>query len=107
MIRDPKYLLWLRTQRCLFTGLEASEYDGVEAMHIGTAGKGLKSPDNEALPALHSWHREAHQKGEVSKLREAPDDVIRAAFRALAREKYAEYLVLRGSKVNVNGSEAA
>lgn len=91
ILRDPAYLKWLRDQRCVFTGRLASEYETVEAMHIGTAGTGIKSPDNETLPALHSIHREAHQKGEVTKLREAPDDVIRAAFRAYARELYARY----------------
>jgi hypothetical protein len=93
MIRDRKYLDWLKTQRCILTGFFGSDFDAVDPAHIGTAGKGLKSPDNEALPILHSLHVEAHQKGEIRMLREkAPDDVIRAAFRALAREHYAAWL---------------
>ena len=92
MIRDRKYLDWLRTQRCIFTGALGCENDAVEAMHIGTAGKGIKSPDNEALPALHSIHHEAHCMGEISTIRAwIPDDVLRAALRAYAREMYERY----------------
>ncbi len=92
MIRDRKYLDWLRTQRCVFTGVYGEECNAVEAMHIGTAGKGLKSSDDEALPALHSIHHEAHCKGEISTIRAwIPDDVLRAALRAYARELYQQY----------------
>lgn len=87
-LRDRKYLDWLRTQRCLFTG----QIGEVDPVHIGTAGRGLKSPDNEALPISHSLHANAHWSGEITMIREfAPDDVLRAAFRALARERYAEW----------------
>lgn len=92
MLRDRAYLDWLRTQPCILTGFRATEYEGVDPAHIGTAGKGLKSPDNEALPIRHSLHREAHQSGEISVLRrEAPDWLLRAAFRAYARECYAAW----------------
>lgn len=91
-IRDEKYLIWLRSERCILTGQYGSELDGVEGMHIGTRGKALKSSDSETLPVLHSLHVLGHQSGEISMLRKnAPDDVLRAAFRALAREKYAEW----------------
>lgn len=91
-LRDKKYLIWLRGQQCALTGLYGSEIDGIDAMHIGTAGKGIKSPDDEVLPVLHSLHREGHQSGEISMLRKhAPNDVLRAAFRALAREMYRKY----------------
>lgn len=91
-IRDRKYLDWLRTQRCILSGLNASEYDAVDPMHVGTRGKGLKSSDDEALPVLHQLHAKGHAIGEITMLREeAPDDVIRAAFRALAREMYREW----------------
>lgn len=92
MIRDRKYLDWLRTQRCIFTGLSANEFEAVDPMHIGTAGKGLKSSDDEALPVSHSIHREAHQYGEMTVIREElPNDVLRAALRAYAREMYAKW----------------
>lgn len=92
MIRDKKYLEWLRDQRCVFKGVYGSEYNAVEAMHIGTAGKGVKSPDDEALPALHSIHHASHQRGEMTVIREViPDDVLRAALRAYARELYQQY----------------
>lgn len=92
MIRDRKYLDALRFERCILTGAYGNENEAVEAAHIGTAGRGVKSPDNEALPMLHSLHVRCHQKGEVSTLRElAPDWLIREAFRAYARELYAAW----------------
>jgi hypothetical protein len=87
-LRDRAYLDWLRDQPCLLTGVRGES----EPAHIGTAGKGIKSPDNEAIPLHYELHRKAHQHGEISMLRErAPDDVLRAAFRALARENYAAW----------------
>lgn len=97
-IRDRKYLDWLRTQRCILTGHYGKEYYPVDPMHIGTRGRSLKSSDDEALPVFHELHLKAHQKGEVSMLREhAPDSLLRDAFRALARELYQEYLKERQS----------
>lgn len=92
MHRDRKYLDYLRGERCIFTGLHAQHGDAVDPMHIGTAGKGLKSHDYYTLPALNSHHRAAHQYGEISYIREnIPDDVLRAAMRALAKENYQEW----------------
>jgi hypothetical protein len=89
ILRDRKYLDWLRRQTCIVTGLRGSEHDAVDPAHIGTLGKGIKSPDDEALPLLHSMHAEAHQHGEISMFRKhAPDWLIRAALRAYARELY-------------------
>jgi len=91
-LRDRAYLDWLRTRPCLVTGLRATEADPVEAAHIGTRGRGIKSPDNEAIPLSHSVHLRCHNKGEITTLRELlPDDVIRAALRAYAREIYQAY----------------
>lgn len=98
IVRDKKYLLWLRDQRCVVTGYHGCEHNAVDPAHVGTLGKGIKSPDNEALPLAHSLHLYAHQHGEVSMFREkAPDDLIRAALRALAREMYAEWKESNGS----------
>lgn len=89
MIRDRKYLDWLHDQPCILTGHYSDDNETVDAAHIGTAGKGLKSSDDEALPICHSLHVRGHQHGEVSMLREfAPDWLIREAFRAYAREMY-------------------
>lgn len=89
MIRDRKYLEWLHSQPCIIAGIRGE----VDPMHIGTAGKGLKSSDDEALPILHRYHAEAHQKGEISMFRKhAPDWLLREAFRAYAREQYQRYL---------------
>lgn len=88
-IRDRKYLDYLREQPCFITGIRGA----VDPAHIGTAGKGIKSGDDEALPLQHAIHLMCHQYGEMSVLRERiPVDVFRAALRAYARERYQAYL---------------
>lgn len=91
--RDRKYLDYLRSQPCILTGFHPTEYEAVDPCHIGTAGKGLKSSDDEALPIRHSLHLEGHNGGEISMLRKhAPNWLIRDAFRAYARELYRRYM---------------
>jgi len=91
-LRDRKWLDHLRTTRCVLTGRAGDDYETVDPMHIGTAGKGLKSPDNEAIPVIHSLHSKGHARGEMSMLREhAPDWLIREAFREYARQMYKEW----------------
>ena len=91
-VRDRKWLDHLRTERCIITGRHAQPNDAVDPCHVGTAGKGIKSGDDEALPILHSVHVQCHGDGEISTLRQClPDDVLRAALRAYARERYAAY----------------
>tara|TARA_R110000787_G_scaffold52193_3_gene123034 strand:+ start:4123 stop:4437 length:315 start_codon:yes stop_codon:yes gene_type:complete len=91
IVSDKKYLKYLRGERCLFTGLRGTASESVVPMHIGTAGRGIKT-DDEAVPALHSVHSEGHQNGEISMIREMlPDNVLREAVRALAREMYLDY----------------
>jgi hypothetical protein len=89
LIRSREYLDWLRTQRCVITGRLGNDYETIDPAHIGTAGTGIKSPDNEALPILHRIHAEMHSFGEMSVFRrELPDDVLRSALRAYAKEMY-------------------
>ena len=91
-LRDRVYLDYLKTQPCVLTGKRANEREAIDPMHIGTAGKGLKSPDNETLPVNHEDHRYAHSHGETTMLRDhAPDWLIREAFRAYARQLYAAW----------------
>jgi len=74
---------------CILTGIQESEGMTVDPMHIGTAGRGMKSPDNEVLPVLHKFHRQAHAEGEMDMLRRlAPNWLLREAFRAYARDFY-------------------
>lgn len=89
--RDPQYLLDLRDKPCTLTGRRATEDESVVPGHIGTIGKGIKAHDYWALPFLNSIHQAMHNEGEITVLRGAPDDVIRAAFRALAKERYGEW----------------
>jgi hypothetical protein len=92
IVRDRKYLDYLRAQSCLLTGFSANEQMAVDPMHIGTLGKGLKSSDDEAIPVVHYLHRQGHGSGEVTMLREhAPDWLIRDCFRAYARNLYKEW----------------
>lgn len=99
VLRDRKYLDWLKTQRCIISGLRADSEYSVDPAHIGTLGKGIKSPDNEALPLLHAYHQLAHSIGEMSVFRRhASDDLLRAALRAYAREMYAAYLEETGNQ---------
>lgn len=68
-LRDRRYLDYLRTRPCVCTGRVASETMAVDPAHLGTAGKGLKAPDDEAVPLLHSMHQLCHQVGEAFILR--------------------------------------
>lgn len=92
MIRDRAYLDYLRTQPCIITGLRGDDSDAVDPVHIGTAGKGLKSPDNEALPIRHSIHLACHMAGEMTTLRRLmPDWLLRESLRAYARQEYRKW----------------
>ena len=89
VLRDKAWLKAIRDMPCIFTGLRATNCESVVPAHIGTAGKSIKSPDDEILPVLHSVHHRMHNGGgEIEVFRNAPADVLRAAFRALARELY-------------------
>lgn len=91
-LRDQRYIDFLKTQRCVITGLLPTDRESVVPIHIGTAGKALKSPDWEALPVIDHLHQEGHRHGEISMLREhAPDWLLREAFRAYARELYQQW----------------
>lgn len=91
-LRDQKWLDHLKTERCLITGERGTEYEGVDPAHVGTLGRGIKSPDNEVLPILHRYHAMQPQMGEMTMWRKfIPDDVLRAALKAYAREMYAEW----------------
>ncbi len=86
-LRDRKYLDFLRTQPCLFTGEM-----GTEPAHIGTAGKGLKIGDDQAIPLVHWLHRRGHQHGEISMIRaNVPDWLLRDALRLYAQQMYREW----------------
>jgi hypothetical protein len=91
-LRDRDYLDYLKTETCILSGVGATESLAIDPAHIGTAGKGLKSPDNEALPIRHDIHAAMHQRGEMTVFRKmAPDWLLRVAFRAYARELYEQW----------------
>ncbi len=91
-LRDNAYRKWLRTQPCIITGIRAHDGQSVVAMHLGTAGRGIKTGDDETLPIMQYLHDHGHNIGETTMLREAsPGWLLLKAFRALAREMYAEW----------------
>lgn len=91
-LRDQKYLDWLKTQPCICTGLRGSDWEGVDPAHLGTAGRGMKSDDRDALPLIHHLHLMQSAIGEAAMWRTyLPDDVLMAALKAYARERYEEW----------------
>jgi len=97
IIRDRAWLDYLHDQPCIITGLRGTEHETVDPAHIGTLGKGIKSSDDEVLPILHRYHQDGHQRGELRMWRQCiPDDVLRSALRAYARELYQAYLAMKG-----------
>ena len=52
-VRNPRYLAWIRTQRCLVCGSTR----WIEAAHTGPHGLGQKSPDTSAVPLCARHHR--------------------------------------------------
>lgn len=93
--RDPAYLKRIANQklRCAITGQYGDENNHIVPAHIGTAGKGLKSPDNEVIPMRSDLHQLSHQMGDVSfwcqAFKENPH-VLRSALRAWGRELHAK-----------------
>ncbi|HYF56836.1 MAG TPA: hypothetical protein VEA41_21485 [Salinarimonas sp.] len=92
IIRDQDWLDHLKTERCILTGLYGNDYEGIDPAHIGTLGRGIKSSDDEVLPILHKFHALQPSMGEMTMWRtHLPDDVLRDALKALAREMYAKW----------------
>lgn len=88
VIRDRKYLDSEHDEPCIISGQYGNDYESVVPAHIG-AFKGMKRGDDETLPILNRYHQLGHQKGEMTMWRQhLPDDVLRDALRALARERY-------------------
>lgn len=52
-IRNPQYLVWIRTQPCIVCGARR----GIEAAHTGPHGLGQKSPDTSVIPLCVGHHR--------------------------------------------------
>ena len=96
ILRDPAYLVHLRSQPCIITGMYGDDHHSVVAAHIGTAGTGVKARDCWALPLSQHFHMLGHQKGEISMFREyLPDKELRRALRLLGEEEYSIYLESR------------
>jgi hypothetical protein len=95
-LRDKAYLLHQRDQRCLVCGRESTDNLSVVAAHIGTAGRGLKSGDDETIPLCHYHHSQAHQFGETGYLLSQISSTIwREALRAWCREQYQQWAIER------------
>jgi hypothetical protein len=68
--RDPKYLAWLREQRCVCGCLQGPPCDAAHLRASSAkynkpnAGVGQKPDDIWALPLLHSHHMRQHSHGD-------------------------------------------
>jgi hypothetical protein len=83
---DRKWLDYLRTQPCLFTGHEETE-----PAHIGNWGKGGKT-DDHAIPLSWRLHRIGHQHSEIAMIREwIPDWLLRDVLQLYAQQLYRQY----------------
>ena len=92
LVDDEWRKVILPTHRCIITGRHGSEFDGIDPAHLGSLGRGIKRPDDEILPVLHSLHVSGHNGGEWSQWRDLmPDWLIREALRAYARQYYKEH----------------
>jgi len=54
--RNPSYLRWLLTQRCVGCGKQADVYH-----HASSGGMGIKGSDMDAIPLCHEHHTLIHQ----------------------------------------------
>jgi hypothetical protein len=90
-VQDKKYLADHDIRVCAFTGQRGNDSEAVVAMHVGTYGKGIKS-DDEVIFVLNRFHAHGHQTSEIRMIREnAPDWLLREAFKAWAREQYKDW----------------
>ncbi len=72
--RDPKYLVFLRTQPCSVCHHAGSEQNPIEAAHTGTSGRATsqKADDLDAIPLCVWCHRaRVHSYHAYSLAREA------------------------------------
>jgi hypothetical protein len=93
ILRDKAYLLHLRDEPCLFTGMRASDSESVVAAHIGTkGGRGIKGPDKHAIPIANHIHKMMHEHGEAYTMRKMlPDYMLELMMEAYAEKLYAEW----------------
>lgn len=93
IIRDRKYLDFLHGERCIISGQYGNANETVDPAHVGKHGLHIKIGDDCTLPLMHRYHAKQDEIGEASMYRTfLPDDVLMAALRALARERYQEWL---------------
>ena len=59
--RDPKYLDWLKEQRCVKCGFPANPRLDVVPAHYGPHGMGIKASDLDALPLCVECHALEHR----------------------------------------------
>lgn len=67
VMRDRKYLDWLKTRRCVVCDCSPLSMDGLFAIidpaHGPSAGMRVKGPDKEACPLCRHHHSEQHSIG--------------------------------------------
>lgn len=95
LIRDRKYLDWVRQQPCVITGKTGEDIDPSH-IRYGVYAAAMKPCDSLVVPLSNELHQLSHRgNGEVAfwctYLPENPDLLMRA-LKAHARENYRSYL---------------
>jgi len=102
ILRDRKYLDWLRVQPCRFS-YRTNQNDPA---HIGTAGTGLKTHDYETLTLDHELHmvqegQRGAESGFLTALLVLPPDMAEYALRELLKDAGAfRYLMYKIGEKN-------
>lgn len=66
LVRDRKYLDFLRLLPCYICGCQDGTVVGHHLKCSRSGGMGIKPGDNYAIPLCHRHHREVHDSGELS-----------------------------------------
>lgn len=62
-LRSPRFLAYLRTCSCSWCGRKGRS----DPAHMGGGGKGIKGPDDRAVPLCRKCHRYSHDHGVMPK----------------------------------------
>lgn len=71
--RDPAYLAWIRTQKCVFCGRQ----DNIQAHHTESGGMAIKGSDYSSIPVCAIHHADIHHNGGKSAINHLRDIIIR------------------------------
>ena len=67
-VRSPKYLSFVRRQRCWFCETDQNVVAHHHSRRSGGGGAGIKGCDLLTVPLCHQHHQEWHQRAQVGQL---------------------------------------